>query len=153
MRLYHLKLLRNFFRQLLPQSKRHLITGSICGVKLTEIKNLQEFASDKLVDELAKGSLWKGNKVKLFKLRLRHLALSLFLYDNSSKQINCLVLFDSGIIVKLILLSNNKYRYFIKKEEIQWQNLFEYCFIINTFPSKTLSNLRLTTWLFVSQSV
>ncbi|MFR2192123.1 MAG: DUF2200 family protein [Streptococcus sp.] len=25
-----------------PQSKRHLITGSICGVKLTEIKNLMQ---------------------------------------------------------------------------------------------------------------
>ena len=38
--------------------KRHLITGSICGVKLTEIKEplMQDIRYlDKLVDELAKG--------------------------------------------------------------------------------------------------
>ena len=76
--------------------------------------------------------LWKINPTKL---RLSHLALSLFLlWKVTSKQINCLALFDSAIIVKWLWLSNNGYRYFIKKEDIQWQNLFEYCFIIKYLP-------------------
>ena len=50
----------DFFRQAPALNpKRHLITGSICGVKLTEIKEplMQDIRYlDKLVDELAKGS-------------------------------------------------------------------------------------------------
>ena len=49
----------DFFRQApIPNPKRHLITGSICGVKLTEIEEplMQDIRYlDKLVDELAKG--------------------------------------------------------------------------------------------------
>ena len=49
----------DFFRQAPALNpKRHLITGSICGVKLTEIKEplMQDIRYlDKLVDELAKG--------------------------------------------------------------------------------------------------
>jgi hypothetical protein len=49
---------RNFFKAATLNSKAKLITGSICGVKISEIEDplMKKIRyMDKLVDELAKG--------------------------------------------------------------------------------------------------